>query len=223
MSRQHGNRAATRSEIVDRTGGSGRYDALYEAGAGALLWPATPGRMVRLAAELAPPGTALDIGCGDGKNLLYLEQHGWTVDGMDVSRTALELTHARLRDAAHEHRGGLTCADVTSWKPEATYDLVVCYGLIHCLDDGEVALLSRRIQQTLRPGGLLAFAAFNDDLPVPPGHATGPLVLRSRRSLLSLYPGWHRHAVIHGFISEDHLPLVGPHRHSLTWMLLEKP
>lgn len=37
-----------------------------------------------------PPGRALDLACGTGRNALWLAQHGWSVTAVDVSPTAIE-------------------------------------------------------------------------------------------------------------------------------------
>lgn len=45
-------------------------------------------RLAEVAADL-PPGRALDLGCGEGADALWLAEHGWQVVGVDVSDTAL--------------------------------------------------------------------------------------------------------------------------------------
>ena len=46
-----------------------------------------------------PPGTALDLGCGEGADAIWLARRGWHVTAVDVSRTALD-RGARLAEAA---------------------------------------------------------------------------------------------------------------------------
>ena len=58
------------------------------------------GRLPELAAGWTP-GTALDIGCGEGDDALWLAARGWEVTGVDLSPTAV----GRLRDGAR--RAGL--------------------------------------------------------------------------------------------------------------------
>lgn len=66
-------------------------------GVSELVWTAEPNRFV--AAELADlvPGRALDLGCGEGRNAVWLAEQGWRVTGVDFSRVALEKAR-RLAD-----------------------------------------------------------------------------------------------------------------------------
>ena len=54
-----------------------------------LIWTAEPNRF--LAAEVAglPTGRALDLGCGEGRNAVWLAEQGWEVTGVDFSEVAL--------------------------------------------------------------------------------------------------------------------------------------
>src|SRR5271154_1361182 len=51
-----------------------------------------------LDARLIAPGRALDLGCGPGRNALYLASHGFEVDAVDLSPVAI----AWAQDRAHE-------------------------------------------------------------------------------------------------------------------------
>jgi 2-polyprenyl-3-methyl-5-hydroxy-6-metoxy-1,4-benzoquinol methylase len=75
-----------------------------------LLWSATPNRfLVREVAEL-PPGRALDLACGEGRNALWLAERGWTVTGVDYSAVAIEKARRRSHDEGAEV--DFACADL---------------------------------------------------------------------------------------------------------------
>lgn len=64
------------------------WDARYAAGPG-LQWGAEPNRwLVREVAAL-PPGTALDLGAGEGRNAIWLARQGWRVTAVDFSQVGL--------------------------------------------------------------------------------------------------------------------------------------
>ena len=58
-------------------------------------------RLVEVAASL-PPGRALDLGCGEGGDAMWLAEHGWQVTAVDISQTALDraAADARARNVA---------------------------------------------------------------------------------------------------------------------------
>jgi SAM-dependent methyltransferase len=200
--------------------GSGAYDRLYARDD--FLWSARPGRMVTKGASLRPPGRALDAGCGDGKNSLFLLRHGWSVDAFDISMPALTACRRRL-DREHGESFRIWHDDCRTAALKAQcYDMVVAYGLYHCLDDRGLEETHSQLTAALKKGGLFICATFNNRLPLPSGHATGPLQLRPHDHVESLFPSWREIALEKGTIEEDHQPLVGPHRHSLTWAIYEK-
>lgn len=61
---------------------------------------------------------------GEGADAVWLARHGWEVTAVDFALAALERTQAAARAAGVADR--ITCvdADVTQWRPEATFDLV---------------------------------------------------------------------------------------------------
>lgn len=209
-------------EFKIETQREGAYDALYASTN--LLWPNKPGRMITAAAEAHPPGRSLDLGCGDGKNLVFLERLGWSVDAIDISPLALRGLGWRLQLEDLTPKGEIRKEDaVTAQLETSAYDLAICYGLYHCLTDEELLQVHDKVVQAIKPGGLFAFAVFNDNQPVPENHRTGSLFLRPENNVQSMCPGWEALSVEYGEITEAHPPLVPIHSHALTWGLLRKP
>ncbi|MFT0848031.1 bifunctional NAD(P)/FAD-dependent oxidoreductase/class I SAM-dependent methyltransferase [Actinomycetaceae bacterium L2_0104] len=86
------------------------------------------GRVNKVLADIATglePGRALDLGCGEGGDAIWLAEQGWNVTGVDVSPTAISraVRHARERGL---DEGGyeFIAADLAHWRPEGAYDLV---------------------------------------------------------------------------------------------------
>ncbi|HEY0640443.1 MAG TPA: class I SAM-dependent methyltransferase [Pseudonocardiaceae bacterium] len=116
-----------------------------------LLWSAEPNRFV--AEELAdlPPGTALDLACGEGRNAIWLAARGWRVTAVDFSPVAIG------KAAALAERAGVTVqwavADLLDLLPDEPADLVLVAYLQLPREQMEVVL--RMAQRALRPGGTL--------------------------------------------------------------------
>jgi SAM-dependent methyltransferase len=134
------------------------------------LWSGRPNlRLVEYADELVP-GRALDVGCGEGADAVWLAERGWEVTGTDVSGVALERAaeHAAGRDPAMAARIAWCESDLfgDEWGPFADYDLVNSQYL-H-LPPQERARSMARLAGAVRPGGHLLVATHHpSDLEVP--------------------------------------------------------
>ncbi len=86
------------------------------------------GRVNQVLAEVAgdlTPGRALDLGCGEGGDSLWLAGQGWEVTGVDISTTAIGRAGAAAVAAGiPAERLHLVAADLGSWQPETEFDLV---------------------------------------------------------------------------------------------------
>lgn len=124
--------------------------------------------------ESLPPGRALDLGTGLGRNARALAACGWTVDAVDLSRAQLE--RARDRTARRDHDGvgqqageiAWILADVDSYAfPSDAYDLVT----ISYLD---VRDRLPAVQTALKPGGILFYEHYLESPAGYPGSDPDP-------------------------------------------------
>ena len=67
------------------------------------------------------PGTALDLGCGEGGDALWLARNGWSVTAVDISPSAIAIGAAEKRPGDDVT---WIAADLAEWRAPATYDLV---------------------------------------------------------------------------------------------------
>ncbi|QRP43187.1 bifunctional 2-polyprenyl-6-hydroxyphenol methylase/3-demethylubiquinol 3-O-methyltransferase UbiG [Amycolatopsis sp. FDAARGOS 1241] len=106
-----------------------------------------------LVAEAAgiTPGQALDVGCGEGADAVWLARRGWRVTAVDVSETALRRGVRSGRDVAE--RIAWTRADLSSTAmPAGAFELVsVQYFPLRKQDEGALD----RLLATVAPGGTL--------------------------------------------------------------------
>jgi SAM-dependent methyltransferase len=128
---------------MDQHGWDERY------GASELVWGAGPNRFLVDEVTDLRPGTALDVACGEGRNAIWLASIGWQVVGVDFSAVGLE----KARQLAT--RQGVTVewvlADVTTWEPPGTYDLVAVMYL-HLPEDLRHGVWAR-MARAVAPGG----------------------------------------------------------------------
>lgn len=66
---------------------SAGWDARYQATD--LVWGSDPNRFVAAEFDTLPPGRALDLGAGEGRNAIWLASRGWQVTAVDFSEVAI--------------------------------------------------------------------------------------------------------------------------------------
>ena len=108
-------------EPMDRRPDAAEWDARY--GAADRVWSGEPnGALVAEVAQLKP-GRALDVGCGEGADAVWLARRGWQVTALDVSRVALRRAH-RHAWTAGVHVAWVHAGLVEAGLPAGGFDLV---------------------------------------------------------------------------------------------------
>lgn len=98
---------------------SDAWDERYAASE--LVWSAGPNEFVEAACADLPPGRALDLAAGEGRNAIWLAQRGWDTTAVDFSAVALD----KGRRLAAGVNVEWVLADATTWERPGAYDLVV--------------------------------------------------------------------------------------------------
>ena len=131
----------------------------------------------QLVAEVADlrAGEALDAGCGEGAEAIWLAERGWRVTAVDIAAGALDRArrHAESLDARVASRIDWREADLTTWAPpEGHFDLI-CSLYVH--PAGPPGELFRRLAAAVAPGGTLLVVAHDpSDVDHGGGHAPSP-------------------------------------------------
>lgn len=118
------------------------------------VWSGRPNAALVREVRGLTPGRALDLGCGEGADVIWLAQQGWRVVGTDISRVAL------ARAAQHAATAGVGEAvefrhhDLSTSFPEGSYDLVSAF-FLHSRGDMPRAAILRGAAAAVAPGGVL--------------------------------------------------------------------
>ncbi|MFD9482393.1 MULTISPECIES: class I SAM-dependent methyltransferase [Streptomyces] len=110
---------------------------------------------------LIVPGRALDLGCGPGRNALYLASLGFEVDAVDLSPAAIAWGEERAREAGvavRFHRGN--AFDLAATALSGPYDLIYDSGCFHHLPPHRRISYLALLERSLAPGGHLALTCF---------------------------------------------------------------
>lgn len=111
---------------------------------------------VRLAelVESMTPGRALDLGCGEGADAIWLAEHGWRVTAVDISQTALDRAAADAAARGLADRIDFQRHDLDATLPDGVFELVSAQ-FLHSPVPLDRARLLRRAADAVAPGGTL--------------------------------------------------------------------
>lgn len=119
---------------------------------GEQIWSGNPNGALLVEVADLRPGRALDVGCGEGADAVWLARHGWQVTALDISTKAVERTEALAAEAGVRVEGvaaGLLDAPLV----DAAYDLVSA--MYPALLRTPTAEAEQRLLRLVAPGGTL--------------------------------------------------------------------
>ena len=112
------------------------------------------GALVRFAGPL-PAGTALDLGCAQGDDAIWLARRGWRVVAVDVSATALVRAAKNAQTAGVSDLIAFERHDLASTFPDGRFDLV-CALFLHSPIEFPRTCVLQVAARAVVPGGLLS-------------------------------------------------------------------
>lgn len=139
-----------------------------------------------------PAGRAIDLGCGTGTNLITLAKTGWQVTGIDFASRAIQIARRKLK--AQNVQAQLLVGDVTNFKVDSKFDLVLDIGCFHGVQNKADYLT--QLDSILAPNGfwlMYGFFRSTDDRSAP-GLVDSDLGMISARplALISRRDGFDR-------------------------------
>lgn len=167
MTHQHGTGAHPHSDPDHDADPAQYWDGVYREKT--KRWSGNPNPQLIEEAKGLAPGTALDLGCGEGADAVWLAQHGWTVTAVDVSAVALERAETHAVELGLQGQIIWLRRDFGPWQPEGGFDLVSSQFLHSPLVTWRDSLAAAAA--AVAPGGtLLVVGHHPDGLPPWSGH-----------------------------------------------------
>jgi len=125
------------------------WDEVYSGGP---VWSGTPNAALVDETGSLAPGRALDVGCGEGADTLWLAGGGWRVTALDISANAVERTLVGVAESGLEAEGMI--GDLLEAPlPAASFDLVSA--LFPALPRTPGREAEHRLLELVAPGGTL--------------------------------------------------------------------
>jgi tellurite methyltransferase len=170
--------------------------------------------------HLLPRGASvLDLGCGEGRNALYLAEKGFQVQAVDISVVGLE----KLNQLAQ--RRGLSVAtqaeDMRHYAFAQSYELVLAHGSLHLIEREHWTRLIHEIKAHTRTGGYNVLVVFTDRLAPPEDLRDFHVGLFREGELFDFYCDWEV-ILRRSYILEDEHPGNIKHRHPINQLIARK-
>jgi len=199
------------------------YDKRYRAEG--YYWGLAPNQLCYDIMRMRPPTKpyrVLDIGCGEGKDAVFLARNGYDVTAFDVSERGL----AKARELA-DHCGvniAFFKADVRDFRPEEEFDIIFSSGVFHYIPKEQREDLIDSLKAHTKTNGLNVINVFvkKPFLPLPPDIEESEMTAGDWKSgeLLVYYHDWLLHR------SEEKIFDCSsggiPHKHCMDVMIAEK-
>lgn len=154
------------------------------------IWSGKVNATLADVASASVPGRSIDLGCGEGGDVLWLAEHGWRAQGLDLSTTAIGRARDEARARGLEERATFTATDLSAWEPEPGSAELVTASFLH----SDVALdrtaILRRAGDAVAAGGRLVILSHAAPPPWHAGHheGHGPRMLSAAEELALLAP-----------------------------------
>ncbi len=198
------------------------YDEVYSKAD--YYWGKEPNRLCVQAAELFAPGgargkRAIDLGCGEGRDVIYLARQGFDAVGVDISRPGLEKAE---RWAAEE---GLTIrtvqASIVKYRLREPFDLIYSSGTLTFLPPEVRAEVFTNYKAQTNVGGYNVFNVFVEKpfIATPPDWGADEHFFRSGE-LLAYYWDWEIISFTEMIFDCNSSGV--PHRHAMDVMIARK-
>ena len=176
--------------------------------------------LVEVAAKIKLPAKALDLGCGEGRNALYLAGIGFETSASDISESGIQ----KLKTAAgelHLHVDAVIC-DMRHYQFEKSFDLIVCVGCLHLIKRDEWPQVIVKMKHHTAIGGIHVVGAFTDEAPEPEDQRGLMVGLFKEGELFTYYQDWE---IIDKktYIFEHTHPDGPTHKHAGNDIIARKP
>lgn len=136
------------------------YDSLYQE-KGPVFGGGKPDELVEQAAKLSAPTNVIEIGCGDGRNSLFLAKEGFDVMAVDLSSVGIE----KLQETARQEELKIQTevGDIRNIELTGDYGVIVSTYVLHHLPRTDALKLVGEIKLHTSEGGYNIITTFTQN------------------------------------------------------------
>ncbi len=157
------------------------FDELYDKSE--FYWGLNPSSLILDILKYKKNGSVLDLGCGEGRNVIFLAKNGFDVTGIDASKAGIR----KLEKLASEFHLNIRTiiSDINKFMFERGYDVILSIATLHFLERHDIERLIMDMKTHTRKGGLDVISVFTEENP----HKRFPYLFR-KKELEDFYKDW---------------------------------
>ena len=162
----------------------------------------------------------LEVGCGEGQNVLYLAKQGYkNIDAFDISETGI-LKLKRLCEISRVDINAFV-HDLTTYVFDKKYDLIMSFATLCFVEKSEWKLFIKKAKDNTNIGGIHIMHIFTDTVPASADIAPFAIGLAQDGEIKELYDDWEV-LKFQSYTFEDEHPNVPKHMHSVNKIVAQK-
>jgi tellurite methyltransferase len=169
--------------------------------------------------QFPPNSRVLDVGCGEGRNAIFLAEKGFAVEAFDLSEAGIEKAK-RIAEAKGISVRFFVC-NLGDYRFEQDFDVILSHGVLHLCEREIRNKFIEAAKLHTATGGVNAIGIFTNRLPAAPDMAAVTKSLFDVGELPAFYDDWdliHHHE---GTFSDEH-PGGIKHHHAYERMIARK-
>jgi len=138
--------------------------------------------------DVEPGKTVIDVGCGEGRNSIYLAELGHNVDAFDISVAGVN----KAKKIAVDNKVSVNfwVQDLAEFVFEKEYDMIVSQGVLHLPEKDVRDNFIKKAMQNTKVGGYDLISIFTNRLPATPDNAPFTKSLFDVGELPEIYKDW---------------------------------
>ena len=196
------------------------YEKWYEGSE--YYWGLEPGRFLDELIKLCPHSvgkTVLDIGCGEGKDAVYMAEKGYTVTAFDITENGIKKTKALAEYRKVEVTAYVD--DINTFETNNMFDIVYSTGTVQYLFEQNKKGFFEKIRQITKTNGIVYINVFVEKpfLELPPDWDIEEIMWKSGE-LFTYFADWKLER-IDEVIFED-MSGGKPHFHCMDTIICRK-
>ena len=169
---------------------------------------------------LKPRARVLDVGCGEGRNAIFLAARGHVVDAFDISAAGVASAKRRAAEQRLDIRFWLE--DLAGFTFLRNYDAILSHGVLHLPEKAVRDAFLKQARAHTKPGGLHFIGIFTNRLPAAPDMRPFTKSLFDVGELPAQYAGWDIFHHDEGTFHDEH-PGGLKHEHAYERIVARKP